>query len=56
VIAAGFIRSILYGVSAVDPVTLLGVTLVFGLVAVAAAGIPARRAARVDPLQVLRTD
>lgn len=56
VIAAGFIRSILYGVSALDPLTLLGVTLVFGLVAVAAAGIPARRAARVDPLQVLRSD
>lgn len=49
-------RSVLFGVSALDPVTLGGVTLLFLLVATAAAAIPARRAARVDPLQVLRSE
>lgn len=49
-------RSVLYGVSAVDPVTLLAVVLGFAVVALFAAAIPARRAARVDPLQVLRSE
>lgn len=39
----------LYGVSAMDPWTFLGVALVLGLVAVVATYIPAHRAARIDP-------
>jgi len=45
---------LLYGVSPTDTVTLLGVTALLGAVAVAAAYVPARRAARLDPIGALR--
>ena len=43
----------LFGVSPVDPIALLGAVLVVAGVAFAAATLPARRAARVDPTQAL---
>jgi predicted permease len=46
----------LFGVSAHDPLTYLGVTLLFLLVAMAACLVPARRAMRVDPVIALRYD
>jgi predicted permease len=48
------LRSLLYGVGATDPLTLGAVAALFGLVAVAACYIPARRAMRVDPMVALR--
>ncbi len=54
--AAGAVRSLLFGVSALDPLTVAVVVAVFGTVAVAAAAIPAWRASRVDPLEVLRSE
>jgi ABC-type antimicrobial peptide transport system permease subunit len=39
----------LYGVSAMDPWTFLGVALILGLVAIVATYLPAHRAARIDP-------
>jgi putative ABC transport system permease protein len=48
------IRSQLFGVEPSDPVTMAAVIAVMMMVALAAAYLPARRAARVDPIVALR--
>jgi ABC-type antimicrobial peptide transport system permease subunit len=49
-----FLTSLLFGITAMDPLTYGGVALVLGLVALAACLLPAHRATTVDPIVVLR--
>lgn len=51
---ARLLESMLYGVTARDPMTFVVVAVVLGGVAFLAALLPARRAARIDPIRALR--
>ena len=55
-IAARLIASKLYGVGPLDPVTFIGAALVMVAVAILACCIPARKAARIDPMKALRCE
>jgi len=48
-------KDFLFQISATDPATLVGIALLFFIVALLASFIPAERATRVDPMTALRT-
>jgi putative ABC transport system permease protein len=48
------LRGLLYGIKPSDPVTLAGVCVLLGALAIIACWIPARRATRIDPMTALR--
>ena len=55
-LGAQYVSSLLFGVSAHDPATLAGAILALGSVGLAAAWIPAQRAASINPTSALRAD
>ena len=47
-------KSLLFGISSLGPVTYLAVSLILGMAAIVASYLPARHAAAVDPVQALK--
>ncbi|MGA9355398.1 MAG: ABC transporter permease [Terriglobales bacterium] len=56
VLASNALVTLLFGISRVDPITYLGVVAVLGSMSLIACGIPAWRAAQVDPAITLRAE
>jgi ABC-type antimicrobial peptide transport system permease subunit len=52
--ASTFVASLLYGLTPRDPITLVGAAATLAAVGAFAAWLPARRAAKIDPIEVLR--
>ena len=51
-----FLRTLLFGISDSDPVTLIAVAALMAVVALVACYLPVRRALQTDPLAALRVD
>jgi len=47
-------RTLLFGIEGSDPIAMIAAALLLGLVALLAGGIPAMKAARIDPMKALR--
>jgi ABC-type antimicrobial peptide transport system permease subunit len=52
--ASKFVATLIYDLEPRDPATLVGAAVVLGTVGAVAGWLPARRASRIDPAEVLR--
>ena len=55
-LTARSLTGMLYGISALDPLTLASASVVLMAIALAACALPARTAAKIDPMQALRSE
>jgi ABC-type antimicrobial peptide transport system permease subunit len=55
-VATQFMESLLFGVQSTDPLTFISIAVLLGLTALLASYVPARRAARIDPMISLRSE
>lgn len=51
-----FLVRLFYEVQTADPATYMGIGVILATVALTAAYVPAKRATRVDPMEVLRSE
>ena len=54
VVVTRYMTTLLFGVKPIDVVTFIAVAMVLALVVLVACIVPARRAAKIDPLEALR--
>ena len=55
-VTSRLVASQLYGVSSADPLTLASIVVLLAVAALFACWLPARRAARVNPMEALRNE
>jgi ABC-type antimicrobial peptide transport system permease subunit len=53
--AAKALANLFYGVSPIDPISIVVTVILIGAVSLLAGYVPARRAAKVDPMEALRS-
>ncbi|HKW97871.1 MAG TPA: ABC transporter permease [Bryobacteraceae bacterium] len=56
VLLSKLLTTMLYAVKPTDPATFAGATAVLGIAALVATGVPARKAASIEPMKALRTE
>lgn len=56
ILLSKLMMKMLYGVHPTDPLTFTGVTIVLGFAALLATGVPARKAAQIEPMRALRSE
>jgi predicted permease len=56
ILLSKLMSKMLFGVQPTDPITFAAVTIVLSLAALLATGVPARKAARIEPMKALRSE
>jgi len=54
--ATSMMRNQVYGISTLDPITYIAVSIILGLTGLLACLIPAKRVVKVNPIQALRVE